>query len=136
LKTQFLWIGVGVAEYAVNKVLRPSVWYGTVGEQVIEKTLKAYVEHQIATVSSQEIVKTISTSVSYEALVGMIRGLIITRRLKPSVSKSTGIEVIEVSDSNITLTMPITHISTEISREEHGVVNTLVTTQISVEKIA
>jgi hypothetical protein len=127
---------VELVSNVIDKPIKPVVEYTTIGGQVIEKTLKAYVEHQITTVASKEIVKTISTSVSYEAPVGMIQELIITGRLKPSVSQSTGIEVIEVSDSNITVTMPVTQISTGISREEQGVVNTLVTTQISVEKVA
>jgi hypothetical protein len=120
----------------IDKSIKPVVEYTIIGEQVIEKTLKAYAEYQVATLSSQEIVKTISTSVSYEASAGITCEITITRSLKPSVSPSTNIEVIEVSDSNITITMPVTQISTETYGEEQGVVATLSTNQISVEKIA
>jgi hypothetical protein len=120
----------------IDKSIKPVVEYTIIGEQVIEKTLKAYTEYQVATVASQEISKTISTSVSYEVSAGITRGITITRSLKPSVSSSTSVEVIEVSDSNITITMPVTQISIDTYGEEQGIVNTLTTTQISIEKIA
>jgi hypothetical protein len=46
LKTQFLWSGVGVTEYAVNKVLRPSVATGIteVVLSTIDKTVKPEIE--------------------------------------------------------------------------------------------
>jgi len=120
----------------IDKSIKPVVEYTIIGEQVIEKTLKTYAEYQVATVTSQEISKRISTNVSYEVSTGITQEITITRTLKPSVSPSTGAEVIEVSDSNITITMPVTRISTETSSEEQGVVVTLSTNQINVEKIA
>jgi hypothetical protein len=120
----------------IDKSIKPVVEYTIAGEHVVEKTLKTYVEYEVATLSSQEIEKIVSISVSYEVSTGITREITITRTLKPSVSPSTGTEVIEVSDSNITITMPVTQISTETSQEEQGVVVTLSTNQISVEKIA